>query len=182
MRLYRILQLDVFVFCPFTRTSSRPVDAGIQEILPSIITLHFRSTRNQRGNCGPILATVRLYRILQLANAVGAGLALGAPLGLGLVVTVESVGAAGGVASSVIVGCKFDGTKDAFTSCARQLSASGAIGAIRGETTAPCMFLGKTHSRLRANAGRKDAFGQKVGLGGECRCFTHIGGGLSTTR
>jgi hypothetical protein len=92
--------------------------------MPSLPTQSFRSTRNQRGNCGPILATVRLYRILQLANAVGAGLALGAPLGLGLVVTVESVGAAGGVASSVIVGCKFDGTKDAFTSCARQLSAS----------------------------------------------------------
>jgi hypothetical protein len=67
VRLYRILQLAVFVFCPFTRTFIREIDAGIQDIVPSSITLLFRSTGNQRGNCTPILATVRLYRILQLA-------------------------------------------------------------------------------------------------------------------
>jgi hypothetical protein len=66
VHLYRILQLAVFVFCSFTRTSRRPVDARIQALMPSAITLTFRSTRNQRGNCTPILATVRLYRILQL--------------------------------------------------------------------------------------------------------------------
>jgi hypothetical protein len=66
MYLYRILQLEVFVFCPWTRTSSRQGDAGIQDLVPSLITLTFRSTRNQRGNCDPILVTVRLYRFLQL--------------------------------------------------------------------------------------------------------------------
>jgi hypothetical protein len=65
VRLYRIFQVDVFVFYPFTITSIPPVDAGIQG-RPSVTTLSFRSTRNQRGNCGPILATVRLYRILQV--------------------------------------------------------------------------------------------------------------------
>jgi hypothetical protein len=66
VRLYRILQLDVFVFWPCTRTPRRLVDAGIQDIVPSVFTKKNRSTRNQRGNCSPILATVRLYRILQL--------------------------------------------------------------------------------------------------------------------
>jgi hypothetical protein len=47
-----ILQLAVFVFCPFTSKSIRPVDAGIQDILPSVLTLGSHSTRNQRGNCG----------------------------------------------------------------------------------------------------------------------------------
>jgi hypothetical protein len=35
-------------------------------IMPSTRALTSRSTRNQRGNCVPILATVHLYRILQL--------------------------------------------------------------------------------------------------------------------
>jgi ribosomal protein L34E len=66
VRLYRILQLDVFLFCPFARTTICPVEARIQDILPSIQTLFCRSTRNQCGDCGKILATVRLYCILQL--------------------------------------------------------------------------------------------------------------------
>jgi hypothetical protein len=65
--LYRILQFVVFVWCPFTRTFIRPVDAGIQGIMPSLKTLISRSTRHQRGNYDPVLVTVRLYRILQLA-------------------------------------------------------------------------------------------------------------------
>jgi hypothetical protein len=50
-----------------SRTPIRLVNAGIQDIVPSGRTLHFRSTRNQRGNCCPILATMRLYCTLQLA-------------------------------------------------------------------------------------------------------------------
>jgi hypothetical protein len=38
VRLYRILQLDVFVFWPCTRTPRRLVDAGIQDIVPSVFT------------------------------------------------------------------------------------------------------------------------------------------------
>jgi hypothetical protein len=34
---------------PFSRTFIRPVDAGIQDIVPSVRTLMFRSTRNQCG-------------------------------------------------------------------------------------------------------------------------------------
>jgi hypothetical protein len=59
--LYRIRQFVIFVFCPFTLTSRRQGDAGIQGTLPSARTLFFRSTRNQRGKCDPILVTVRLY-------------------------------------------------------------------------------------------------------------------------
>jgi hypothetical protein len=57
-----------FFFCPATLASPRSAAAGIQDMLPSLSTLTFRSTRNQRGNCIPIVATVRLYRnrILQL--------------------------------------------------------------------------------------------------------------------
>jgi hypothetical protein len=69
VRLYRILQLDAFVFCPFTRTSIRPVDTGIQYITPSRLptTLGFRSTKNQPGDCIPILVVMLLYRrIVQL--------------------------------------------------------------------------------------------------------------------
>jgi hypothetical protein len=64
---YRILQLSHFVFCSCTRTrtSIRLVDAGIQGIMPSAITLCLRSTKNQRGNCTPILSIVSLYCILQ---------------------------------------------------------------------------------------------------------------------
>jgi hypothetical protein len=56
-----------FFSCPLTRTSNREGLVGIQDITPSAPTLHFNSTRNQRGNCTPILATVRLNCILQLA-------------------------------------------------------------------------------------------------------------------
>jgi hypothetical protein len=69
MRLYRLLQLAIFVFCPFTRTFIHPVDAGIQDIVPSLITLYLRSTRNEHGNCGPILATVCLNRIYSLLSS-----------------------------------------------------------------------------------------------------------------
>jgi hypothetical protein len=41
VRMYCILQLAVFVFCPFTLVSIHPVNAGIQDIVPSIITLFF---------------------------------------------------------------------------------------------------------------------------------------------
>jgi hypothetical protein len=49
VRLYRILQLDVFVCYPFTRTCRRRVDVEDRGI-----TLKFRSTWNERGNCSPI--------------------------------------------------------------------------------------------------------------------------------
>jgi hypothetical protein len=67
VRLYRILQLAVFYSCPYTITSIRPVDVGIKDIMPSVMTPSFRSTRNQRRNCSPILVTVCLYCIFQLA-------------------------------------------------------------------------------------------------------------------
>jgi hypothetical protein len=41
VHLYRLLQLDVFVCCPFTRASTRSADAGVQDIIPSFITLLF---------------------------------------------------------------------------------------------------------------------------------------------
>jgi hypothetical protein len=66
VRMYCILQLAVFVFCPFTLVSIHPVNAGIQDIVPSIITLFFRSTWNHRCNYTPIIATVRWYCIFQL--------------------------------------------------------------------------------------------------------------------
>jgi hypothetical protein len=66
VRFNRILQLHGFVFCPFTLTSFRPFNIGIQDIMPSVPTLLYRSTRNQRSNRTPILATVQLYSILQL--------------------------------------------------------------------------------------------------------------------
>jgi hypothetical protein len=46
VRLYSILQLGVFAFCPFTRTFSPLADARIQGIIPSAPTLIFRSTWN----------------------------------------------------------------------------------------------------------------------------------------
>jgi hypothetical protein len=61
--LYCILQLDIFVLFPFPRTSSHPVDTGIQGITPSIPTLNFRSTRNQRGKAqflSPCVCTAAL--------------------------------------------------------------------------------------------------------------------------
>jgi cell wall-associated NlpC family hydrolase len=51
VHFYRFLQVEDFLFCPFTSTSSSHV--GIQDTTPSITTLNFRSTR-QRGNCNPI--------------------------------------------------------------------------------------------------------------------------------
>jgi hypothetical protein len=62
--LYSILQLAVFGFCLFTLASTHPDDAVIQVSMPSVLTLLFRLTPNLRGNPGPILATVRLRRIL----------------------------------------------------------------------------------------------------------------------
>jgi hypothetical protein len=63
--LYRIRQLDVLVFYPFTCSSSHLIDAGILGLMPFLITLISRPTRNQRGDCNPILATELLYCILQ---------------------------------------------------------------------------------------------------------------------
>jgi hypothetical protein len=67
VHLQYILQLAVFAFCRFSPTFIRPVDAEIQAIKPPVFTLIFRSTRDQRGNCDPIVATERLYCNLQLA-------------------------------------------------------------------------------------------------------------------
>jgi hypothetical protein len=64
MDLHRILQLGVFVRTPFTGTYSRPVNAGMQGIMPSATTLNSRSTRHEQGNRRPILAIVNMYRIL----------------------------------------------------------------------------------------------------------------------
>jgi hypothetical protein len=57
VREYRTLQLDVFEFCPYTRTSIRPGYAGIQGLAPSVMALTIRSTWNQRGNFDPISLT-----------------------------------------------------------------------------------------------------------------------------
>jgi hypothetical protein len=54
VRVHRILQLDVFACCPFTRTFSRPANAVSQGISTSVMTLLSRATRNQRGSCHPI--------------------------------------------------------------------------------------------------------------------------------
>jgi hypothetical protein len=66
VRLYCILQLPVFLFCPFTHTLIHSVDGGIQDTVPSTLTLVCRSTRNQHGNYTPCIATVRFYCIIQL--------------------------------------------------------------------------------------------------------------------
>jgi hypothetical protein len=65
VRFYSMVQLGDFGFGSFPRTPTS-LDAGIQEPIPSALTLTFRSTRDQRSNRHPILATVRKYRILQL--------------------------------------------------------------------------------------------------------------------
>jgi hypothetical protein len=70
VRVYRTLQLDVFVFSPFTPTSTRPVNSRIKDIAPSVVTLDFRSTRDERSSCDPILVTMHSYRSLQLDNFV----------------------------------------------------------------------------------------------------------------
>jgi hypothetical protein len=59
VRLYRILQLNVFFFRSFSCMPTRSVDVWFQGVMPSLITLFFRSTWDQRGNFIPILATVR---------------------------------------------------------------------------------------------------------------------------
>jgi hypothetical protein len=56
VRLYCILQRAIFDCYPFTLASTRQGDAGIQDIVPLLSTLLFRSTWNQRGNCDPTLA------------------------------------------------------------------------------------------------------------------------------
>jgi hypothetical protein len=70
VRLYSTLQLDVFIFCPATRTSTRQGDTGttvnaaitasamvvVAAAVLAIIsspTLIFRSTRNEHGYCAP---------------------------------------------------------------------------------------------------------------------------------
>jgi hypothetical protein len=54
VRLYRVDKLDVLVFCPCTRTSSRPVDVGIQDNHPSAPTL------GPRGRvCGRLASELR---------------------------------------------------------------------------------------------------------------------------
>jgi hypothetical protein len=47
VRLNRILPLAVFFFRSFTPTPTRQVDAGFQDVLPSLSTLQIRSTRNR---------------------------------------------------------------------------------------------------------------------------------------
>jgi hypothetical protein len=47
--LYRILRLAVF-FCPFTQTSGVRAMLGFKFVCHLLKTLHFRSTRNQRGS------------------------------------------------------------------------------------------------------------------------------------
>jgi hypothetical protein len=54
IRLHCIHQLAIFLFCSFTRTFIRLVDARIRDIVPSLTTLHFRSTRDQCGYGNPI--------------------------------------------------------------------------------------------------------------------------------
>jgi hypothetical protein len=51
---------------PVPGTSIRPVNIGIQTMIPSIMTLFLCSTRNQLGSCNALLATVSLFCILQL--------------------------------------------------------------------------------------------------------------------
>jgi hypothetical protein len=51
--LYRILQLAVFDCCPFTLASTVRGATGIQGIMPSITTLFFRLTWNQRAAIAP---------------------------------------------------------------------------------------------------------------------------------
>jgi hypothetical protein len=69
VRLERILQLDVFVFCPCT-VLIRPIAR-----LFHLPRHSFPSTRSRRGNCIPDLATtVRLYCIRQLVPSSSAHL------------------------------------------------------------------------------------------------------------
>jgi hypothetical protein len=69
--LYRMLQLVVFVSCPFTSKLIRPVGSRIQVIMPSTRTLSFRSIRHHCGNFIPIIAAVHSYRIFQLVIFIG---------------------------------------------------------------------------------------------------------------
>jgi hypothetical protein len=68
VRWYRILQLLVFFCCP---TSTRSVDIGIRDILPSATTLFSRSARDQYGNYDPVchvLLTVLLLAGIRNCN------------------------------------------------------------------------------------------------------------------
>jgi hypothetical protein len=72
MHLCRVLQLVIFVCCPVSLASVRPVTVGmVQDIIPSALALIFPSTRNQRDNCGAISrvvrATTRVDRLASLA-------------------------------------------------------------------------------------------------------------------
>jgi hypothetical protein len=60
-----IRQRAVFFCCPYTQTCGRIVALGVQHIVPPILTVYFRSTRNQLGNSSPIFALVLLYCIHQ---------------------------------------------------------------------------------------------------------------------
>jgi hypothetical protein len=64
---YCILQLAVFIWCPFTHTCVRLVALGMQGIVPSTPTLFCRSTLSQLRNGSPTFALVLLYCIRQLA-------------------------------------------------------------------------------------------------------------------
>jgi hypothetical protein len=58
VHLYRILQLVIFVFCPCIRTCLVTDRCCASSNVPSVITLLFRSTRNQSGNCDPICPVI----------------------------------------------------------------------------------------------------------------------------
>jgi hypothetical protein len=45
---------------------TRSVDDRLREIVPYFITLSLRKTRNQRGNCTPIIVTARSFPFLSL--------------------------------------------------------------------------------------------------------------------
>jgi hypothetical protein len=77
MYLNRMAQLEVFIFCPCAQSMigfkalchhqfKHRLFALILGIIPSVTTLRCRSTRDQRGNRSPILATMHFYRLLQL--------------------------------------------------------------------------------------------------------------------
>jgi uncharacterized protein YbaR (Trm112 family) len=66
VRSHSILQRFVFVCCPFARRNHHWVVVGDQGIIPSVITLLSRSTRNKHGDFLPILITLRWHSIPQL--------------------------------------------------------------------------------------------------------------------
>jgi hypothetical protein len=64
VRLYSIFQLLDFVCCLFTHLCRHPVDVASLYVIPSILTLFSRSTRNQSGDCSPISMLVLLAELL----------------------------------------------------------------------------------------------------------------------